>query len=369
MWRRWVRLQFDGLVDSIYEAAVLTDQWPVVLDELSKFADADAGLLFTQCGGLGRWIGTPLANELLKEYVEQGWPNRTDRAQRLFVAGRSGFINDLDVYTRDELDREPMFVEFLRPRGLGWGVATAIPIPTGDLVCFDLERRYARGPVEREFIAGLDQLRPHLARAALLSARLSLERARSAALVLDLVGLPAAVLGHNGRALTMNSTFEELMPHVVRDRSDRLELASLTADTLFAEALARLTQAGDLGSVRSIPIAAAGAEPPMILHLVPVRGAAHDLFSGAEAILAVTPVIPKQVPTAEVIQGLFDLTPAEAKVARAIAELQTVEGIADTFGLSRETVRTQLKSVLAKTGVGRQADLTALLAGASLSAA
>jgi DNA-binding CsgD family transcriptional regulator len=107
----------------------------------------------------------------------------------------------------------------------------------------------------------------------------------------------------------------------------------------------------------------------MILHLVPVRGAAHDLFSGAEAILAVTPVIPRQVPTAEVIQGLFDLTPAEAKVARAIAELQTVERIADTFGLSRETVRTQLKSVLAKTGVGRQADLTALLAGASLSSA
>jgi DNA-binding CsgD family transcriptional regulator len=64
------------------------------------------------------------------------------------------------------------------------------------------------------------------------------------------------------------------------------------------------------------------------------------------------------------IHGIY-----EAKVARAIAGLQTIEGIADSLRLSRETVRTQLKSVLAKTGLSRQADLAALLAGASLSAA
>ena len=72
--------------------------------------------------------------------------------------------------------------------------------------------------------------------------------------------------------------------------------------------------------------------------------------------------MPGRVPTAEVLQGLFDLTPAEARVARAIAERRTVEAIAGMLGVSRETVRTQLKSVLAKTGMARQADLAALLA-------
>jgi hypothetical protein len=38
------------------------------------------------------------------------------------------------------------------------------------------------------------------------------------------------------------------------------------------------------------------------------------------------------------LQGLFDLSPAEARVARGIAERQTLEAIADDLGISRETV-------------------------------
>ncbi len=79
-----------------------------------------------------------------------------------------------------------------------------------------------------------------------------------------------------------------------------------------------------------------------------------------------TPVVPAEVPKAEVLQGLFDLTPAEARVARGIAECQSVEGIADLLGVSRETIRTQLKAVLAKTGTGRQVELAALLAGSHI---
>jgi DNA-binding CsgD family transcriptional regulator len=66
------------------------------------------------------------------------------------------------------------------------------------------------------------------------------------------------------------------------------------------------------------------------------------------------------------IQGLFDLTSAEARVARAIAQQKTTEGIAAEFSVSRETVRTQIKSVLAKTGFKRKSDLAALLAVAGM---
>ena len=49
-----------------------------------------------------------------------------------------------------------------------------------------------------------------------------------------------------------------------------------------------------------------------------------------------------------------------------IGERQTVDAIAEGLGISRETVRTQLKAVLAKTGATRQADLAALLAGSRI---
>ena len=104
----------------------------------------------------------------------------------------------------------------------------------------------------------------------------------------------------------------------------------------------------------------------MIVHLVPIRGAAHDVFAQAIAILIVTPVVQAEVPTPELLQGLFDLTPAEARVARGIGEGRTVETIAAAFGISRETVRNQLKAVMAKTGLRRQVELAGLLAGNKL---
>ena len=76
-----------------------------------------------------------------------------------------------------------------------------------------------------------------------------------------------------------------------------------------------------------------------------------------------TPVNRGVVPNAEVLSGLFDLTPAEARVAREIASGETINTIAQARTLSRETVRNQLKGVLAKTGLSRQSDLAALLNG------
>jgi DNA-binding CsgD family transcriptional regulator len=118
--------------------------------------------------------------------------------------------------------------------------------------------------------------------------------------------------------------------------------------------------------VKSIPIAAAEGRVPMVLHLMPVRHSAHDLFAQATTLLIVTPVDRATVPTAEVLQGLFDLTPAEARVARGIGQTQTVEKLATSLGVTRETVRTQLRAVFGKTGVSRQTELVALLAGKAL---
>jgi hypothetical protein len=227
---------------------------------------------------------------------------------RLLSARHAGFLGDLDVYTREEMDREPVFTEFLRPRGMGWGAATAIQVPSGETLVFDIERRFVVGPVAFETTRRLDGLRPHLARAGLLSARLAFERAKAAALALDLLGLPAAVLAHDSRVLAANPRLEAMMPKVVLDRRERVMLSDHNADALLAGALTRLALPENEGDVRSFPIPPGEDQPPIIVHLVPVRRDARDVFSTASAIL----VVPAEVPTAEVIQGLFDLTPAEA---------------------------------------------------------
>ncbi len=353
----------DELVDLIYEAAVVPEQWPVVLDRLARLADADAGILFTD--GLQKWVASPGAHDIVRDFIAQGWPTRSRRTARLFDLGsrHPGFISDLDVFTPEEIEREPIYAEFLRPNGLGWGAGTIIAAPSGDVVAVDIERRHSRGPIERDIVRRLDGLRPHLARAALLASRLFLERVKSAAVALDLVGLAAAVLGPRGKPLAANARFEALSPQIVTERRERIAIVNLGADALLVEALAHIGPAGDGGGGRSIPVPATDAHPPLIFHLVPVRGAAHDVFDGAQTILMATPLRAGAAPAAELLQGLFDLTPAEARVARAIAQRRAIEAMAADFGVSRETVRTQVKAVLAKTGFSRQSDLAIALAG------
>lgn len=336
-----------------------------MLDELTVAGGGYATFLFSVVGGQMSWVGSQ-RSDYGHDYVREGWPAKTDRAARLFGARHAGFLGDLDVYTREEMDQEPVFTQFLRPRGIGWGVATAIPVPTGEALVFDIERRIETGPVERDTVRRLDTLRPHLARAGLLSARMAFERARAAVLALDLIGLPAAMLGHNLRITAANPRLAAIMPDVVQDRRTRVALADANADALLGRALTALASPDHAGGVQSFPIPARQDQSPLIVHLVPIRRAAHDVFAGASAILMVTPVVPAEVPTSEVLQGLFDLTPAEARVARNIGEGQTIEAIATGLGVSRETVRSQLKSVLAKTGMARQGNLAALLCGIAL---
>lgn len=352
----------EDLIDRIYEAAVLPELWPSVLDRLNELGRGYATFLFAAVSGrLLQWVGSKNGG-YAQDYFAEDWPSRTDRVSRLIAANHAGFVADFDVYTREEMDREPVFTEFLRPRGLGWGAATAIEVPNGDMLVFDVERLYETGHVEQETLARLDHFRPHLARAALVSARVAFERVQAVVGALEAFGLPAAVLNAWGRTVTMNGAFESLIPHTMRDSRERLKIANGPADILFSEAIAA-SYSKVIPSVSSIAVPASEEQSPLIIHLLPVRRAANDVFAGAHMLVVCTIMEPGRPPAAELLKGLFDLTAAEARVARAIACRKSVDDIAEQSGVSRETVRSQLKSVMAKTGTQRQIDLASLLCG------
>ncbi|HLZ76933.1 helix-turn-helix transcriptional regulator [Phenylobacterium sp.] len=57
----------------------------------------------------------------------------------------------------------------------------------------------------------------------------------------------------------------------------------------------------------------------------------------------------------------FGLTITEARLAMYLGEGGSVAGYAEVFGVAVSTVRSQLKSVFAKTGVNRQGALAAIV--------
>src|SRR5690606_19127567 len=132
--------------------------------------------------------------------------------------------------------------------------------------------RYRGDELER-----FDGLRPHLARAALMAARLGLERAQTTVSALAALGLPAAVLSGTGRVLTGNTLFDGLDHLFLPVAFGGLAIADPAANALFQETITA-SRASREPLVRSIPVRPGNERAAAVVHVLPLRRAAHDLF-------------------------------------------------------------------------------------------
>jgi PAS domain-containing protein len=166
----------------------------------------------------------------------------------------------------------------------------------------------------------------------LISARLQLERARVAGEALAALGVPALVFNETGKVLAANPLIEALTGFVRWRAFDKISLKDKGADLLLREAIATIDSESK-PEVRSFParealatidseskpevrsFPAREAEATMIAHVIPIRLSTRDIFVRCFAVLALTPMTRPQAPPIELVQSLFDLTPAEARVA------------------------------------------------------
>jgi DNA-binding CsgD family transcriptional regulator len=350
----------DGLIDRIYECAFVPEQWPNVLEELARIASARVGFLFVSRGEIHHWTSsTAIGFEAIKPLVDSGWIAKSDRFRRAMNVGYSGFLTEASLYPANDTAYDPFYRDILYPRGLGHVAGTVLASPTGDRIIISLEREFDRGPVEPEALSTLDGIRPHLARAATVSTRLQLERARATTQALEAMGQAALVFDVRGRVVAANALIQARNEILWRAR-DRLSLSDRNADHLLGAAIASIAGSGG-SEVRSFPVRGPDGAATTIVHVVPIRLSARDIFVRCAGILALAPVSMPNAPAVAVVQSLFDLTPAEARVAQSLATGKTVADIASGFGTSESTVRSQVRGVLEKTGCHRQADVVALL--------
>src|SRR5690606_4992358 len=137
------------------------------------------------------------------------------------------------------------------------------------------------------------------------------------------------------------------------------------AATLLESALAVLLAPGPLPSGRTRRVLRFGApdgqaligiasvlEPAAVLSAFGAESLALLMFHRPGRARHIDPVV---------VAEAFGLTPAEARVAARLADGLNAEQIAVERSASLLTVRTQIRSILAKTGVRRQPELVRML--------
>lgn len=352
----------EQLVEQIYEAAFVPEAWPALLDTLAtRIGASGAGLIIDRADSPPVTCSTAALQEALAEYCGTGGWQSSELTTYARGAPPASFLLDEDFFPPEMMRREADAA--LIPLGVGALLGTVFPMPSGETAVIMLQRRPDAPLPPQQALAWLNKVRPHLGRSALIAGRLQLERAANTVKTLDQLGLPAAVLTAGTTVLVANALFEALRSPFRIGAFDRLSLTGQAVNSLFKDAVMRSTIEP---SVRSIPVPAREEHPAMIIHVAPVERRANDIFSQSACVVIVTALGGTGVPDSAMLNGLFDLSPAEARLVQTLAGGLTINQAADNMDLSVTTLRTQLRSVFAKTGTSRQAELSRLIGSMSL---
>jgi len=108
----------------------------------------------------------------------------------------------------------------------------------------------------------------------------------------------------------------------------------------------------------------ARAQPRYTVLLEPSQHGAKTLPGQSQNVAClVFPLGRRRIASAQQLMSMFGLSAAEARLARALCHGETLDEFAGAQGVKIPTVKTQLRSVFAKTQTDRQVTLVTLIAG------
>lgn len=354
-------MDFDAnILASIYEAALLPQAWESAIDQIAHLVGAISGTVvaFETPGQAPQCWQTARVRDAVSQWMNEGlW--HVDSMALKMAASSAHFINKQDFVNRDQWMSDPTSDVFRRD-GIDHQVFLPVRVPQGNVTLFSFERGKTEGRFPADAFERLDAFIPHLSRAAQIFAQMRTSHLEAAARALEAFGVPAAVLNHSGRVGAVNALFERDRDAFVDTAFGRLALADPVANNVFQEALTEVAQAGVMA--RTVPVPANGARAALVLHLVSLQRSARDVFPGAAILLTVTEIgTTRHAPDAQVLCGLFGLSPSEARLSVDLALGLSVSEAARKSGVTPKTMRTYLERIFHKTGTHRQSELVALL--------
>lgn len=364
-----------GLLGDLYDAATGQLGWPVVLERLVE-TTGSRSISLTACAGPGHIGRLEFGNsdeywgEYHRHFFADDFRMATLRASRPMTV-----LTDADPRTvPPETDTRALY-DFLRRHDRRYGMGALLSRDGDSWTMAAFIRGAREEPPDAETLRLFGYLVPHLRRAVDLQLRLGGVRAETAvtAGLLEHSPYGIAVVDGHCRVKWLNDRARRS----VADGSavairDGLLVGRSAGDTqslrrmIAAAARTILGLPGEAGGTLSIE---RPGLPPTAVTVAPLpvgRTAANDGgfddLTPSVGIFISDPLVPR-APPADTLRRAYRLQPAQARLAVALADGQSVAGYAEEAGVTVRTARERVKQVLTLTGTHRQAELVRLVLG------
>jgi DNA-binding CsgD family transcriptional regulator/PAS domain-containing protein len=356
----------DHLIAGLYDIAITPDLWTDWLASAAKCFGSNSGLALTQdkrSGAVDLLSAHRFSEHALRLYGEYYhkcdlWAQRSGKT--LMKAAISA-----DICSDEEFANSEIYVDLSKPHADNQFYMVGAVLPADDQVAvIGFQNSRNAGAFSRRHAQALDLLLPHLQRILKIRARVKVaESERSAAYtVLDSLSHGVLLVTRDARMIQVNQAAQ-----AIANAHDGFFIGAkgilAAARPAQTSELHRLIAGCSLpagGGVLSLP-RPSGLRPfELIVTPIGSRGR-EEVALHATAMVFLRDPETQVRPLPEVLRGLYRLTPAEAVLAAELLANETLESIAASRRVSRETLRTQLKELFRKTGTRRQSELIGFL--------
>ncbi|MEP5766588.1 MAG: helix-turn-helix transcriptional regulator [Halieaceae bacterium] len=375
-----VEVQFEALINLVYEGPLQDKPWQGFLPALRELLDAQVVSLVLRppaAGDRGVILNCRRSDNgaVVEDLADPDDWEAINYREQFFAIDPFVNLPPGKVVTQQELvpDAELLqsdyYNNYLKPIGVFHILGVDTVEPDGMLA----RLRIARRPDEQAFTSEhkkiCERLLPHLRRAIQIHARLSrTESERDLyADAVDHLAVATLVLDERGRVLNTNAVAKALLAQTdgielieqhlrIADRATDKQLQTLVEDAISIQ------RSGIPGTARAlrIPRASGRQDYGLVLRPVPLSDWAEGQSSPCIAVFISDPE--QQEPASQqLLSELFELTPAESNLAMKLARGLSLAQLSEEQNISPHTARAQLKSIFAKTGVSRQAELVRLV--------
>jgi DNA-binding CsgD family transcriptional regulator len=344
------------------DAALNPALWVKTLDTASAQTESFGAVLLPIKGGLIPNVPfTEPMRASADTYFRQHWYLRDERNRGISIMTQRGVADDLDISSPDRIKRHPYYQEFLAPHGLRWFAGVGVACGD-DLWCLSLQRTIEQGPFSESEKCQLALLSGRLSASAALARAMGGATTNGALDAFEVSGTAVVLINRMGEAFKANPSAERLLKGDVRIAKKRLVTKDRGATTALDHALHDLLRRRIGGGLSPPVLLPRTGRRPLLAYPAKLASMTANALGDCQAVVIL--IDPEDVsrPPQAALQAAFGLSEAEARLAARLASGEALEMVAEQFGIAKETGRSQLKSIFAKTGVHRQAELVALLA-------